>query len=102
MMFIQGQPPLHPNNCQSRPFQHAGRKTRPAQLLESDDQSFRLLTTRALECPQIMNPSIHRFSFGPEISTGRFDQHEPFHPAALARHVIEDLEFSRWTHVPSI
>lgn len=67
-----------------------------AQLLESDDQGFRLLASRALKCPQIMIPAIRRFSFGPGISTGRFDQHEPFHPAALARHVIDDLKCNRW------
>jgi hypothetical protein len=43
-----------------------------------------------------MIPVIRRFGFGPGISTGRFDQHEPFHPTALAWHVIDDLECSRW------
>jgi len=76
---------------------NSGLDTPPtAQLLESDDQGFGLLASRALKCPQIMIPAIRRFSFGPGISTGRFDQHEPFHPAALARHVIDDLECNRW------
>jgi hypothetical protein len=68
---------------------------RSAQLLESDDHGFRLLASRALECPQIMIPVI-RLSFDRGISTGRFDQHEPFHPAAFARHVIDNLECNRW------
>jgi hypothetical protein len=71
-------------------------KRNSPQLLESDDHSFRLLASRALKCPHIMIPAIRRFRFDRGISTGRLDQHEPFHPAALARHVIDDLECIRW------
>jgi hypothetical protein len=66
-----------------------------AQLLESDDQGFRLPASRTFKYPQIMIPAIRRFSFGPRIRTGRFDQHEPFRAAALARHVIDGLECNR-------
>jgi len=73
-----------------------------AVLLESDDEGFRLLASRALKCPQIMIPAIRWFSFGSGISRGWFYQHEPFHPAALARHMIDDLECNRWIHVFSM